>query len=205
MYKIFFKDRAIILTDRIDTDLSPDFGGIHKLGSEGELRKFLLDFESNENQKEAYIYHHNKYELLKRFRGFFKNMPAAGGLVWNKNRDHFLVLHRLGRPDLPKGKVEPNENFEEAARREVSEECGIALPDIIAPIGSSFHIYYLDDQPVFKETRWFEMVSEDTGSPTPQKEEDISSVTWLHISEAALFANKTYPSIKEIVKKAGLV
>ncbi len=199
MYKIFFKDRAIILTDHIDADLGPDFGAIHKLGSEGELKNFLSNFEANENLNEAVIYHHNKHELFRRFRGYFKNLQAAGGVVLNLNKDSFLTIIRRNRPDLPKGKVELNETFEEAAVREVSEECGINPTEILAPLGNTFHTYYIGNQHILKETRWFEMIYRGDKEPTPQKEEDITQVKWLPISEAKQFAQKTYPSIKEII------
>jgi len=205
MYKIFFKDRALILTDHIDSDLTRDFGAIHKLGSDGELRRFLSEFEANDARQEAFIYHHNLRDLLHRVKDRYKNIAAAGGLVMDPQQQHFLALNRRGRPDLPKGKAEAGESFEETARREVSEECGIDPPRIIKPLGPSFHIYHLEGQPVLKETRWFEM--EDNGGipPAPQVEEEITTAGWLPVSEAARFAYETFPSIKDIMKKTGLI
>ncbi|MGM0376610.1 MAG: NUDIX hydrolase [Bacteroidota bacterium] len=205
MYKIFFKDRAIILTDHIDSDLSREFGAIHKLGSDGELRRFLAEFEASEDRKEFFIYHHNKRELLYRVKSCYDNIAAGGGLVMDPRHQYFLALNRRGRPDLPKGKAEPGESFEQTARREVSEECGIAPPEIVKPLGPSFHIYYMAGKPVLKETRWFEMEDHQQTKPAPQAEEEISSVHWLPVSEAARFANETFPSIKEIIEKAGLI
>jgi ADP-ribose pyrophosphatase YjhB (NUDIX family) len=205
MYKIFFKDRVVLLTDRIDSALTNGSKGIHKLGSDGELKKFLAGFESNEDRQQAIIYHHNKYELLQRFRSCFKNILAAGGLIWNPEKTHFLTMCRLGRPDLPKGKVEKDERFEEAAIREVEEECGIRNPEIIAPIASSYHVYHLGGLAILKETRWFEMIYHGDSTPIPQTEENISEVNWVSIQKAKEFADKTYPSIKEILKKSGLI
>ena len=205
MYKIFFKDRAIILTDHIDSDLTRDFGAIHKLGSEGELRRFLSDFEANDARKQAFIYHHNQRDLLHRVKDCYENIAAAGGLVMDPQHQHFLALNRRGRPDLPKGKAEAGESSEETARREVSEECGIDPPKIIKPLGPSFHIYYLEGQPVLKETRWFEMEAPNGQKPHPQVEEEITTAEWLPVSEAAWFAKNTFPSIKEIMKNAGLI
>lgn len=205
MYKIFFKDRVVILTDRIDSDLPNGFDGIHKLGSDGELKKFLSGFESNEDRQQAIIYHHNKHELFQRFRNCYKNLLAAGGLIWNPEKTHFLTMCRLGRPDLPKGKVEKEESFEEAAIREVEEECGIRNPEIIAPIASSYHVYYLEGQAILKETRWFKMIYHGNSTPIPQTEENISEIIWISIQEAKGFAEKTYPSIRDILKKAELI
>jgi len=205
MYKIFFKDRVVLLSDRIDSDLTNGFDGIHKLGSDGELKKFLSGFESNEERQEAIIYHHNKHELFQRFRNCYKNLLAAGGLIWNPEKTHFLTMCRLGRPDLPKGKVEREESFEEAAIREVEEECGIRNPEIIAPIAPSYHVYHLGGQAILKETRWFEMIYHGDSTPKPQTEENISEISWISIQEAKEFAENTYPSIKEILKKSGLI
>ncbi len=205
MYKIFFKDRVVLLTDRIDSDLTKGFDGIHKLGSDGELKKFLTGFESNMDRQQAIIYHHNKFELFQRFRSCYKNLLAAGGLIHNPQRTHFLTIQRLGRPDLPKGKVEKGEGFEEAAIREVEEECGISNPEITGSIGSSYHVYHLEGQSILKETRWFEMIYHGNTTPVPQTVENISEIKWVPNRKAKEFAAKTYPSIKEILKKSGLV
>jgi 8-oxo-dGTP pyrophosphatase MutT (NUDIX family) len=204
MYKIFFKDKTAFLTDSIDATLSCDFGGIHKLGSIGELKQFLQNFATNNSRKEAYIYHHDKHELLRRFRQCFKNIPAAGGLVWNKNHDSFLTMIRRGRPDLPKGKVEAGESFEQAAIREVTEECGIHDLQILKPLVSTFHVYHLNNQPIFKETKWFEMKYNDVNIAVPQSEEYITQIKGLPVSESEPFIQATYPSMKEVLLKAGL-
>jgi 8-oxo-dGTP pyrophosphatase MutT (NUDIX family) len=204
MYKIFFKDRVIILTDRIDSDLSPEFGGIHKLGSEGELIKFIHDFEADESKKNAFIYHHHQKELLRRFREAFTNIHAAGGVVLDSTGKYFLTINRRGRPDLPKGKAEPGESYEIAAQREVAEECGIEPTEIMASLGSSFHVYTLDGERIFKETHWFRMTDKSGKQPVPQQEEDITSVYWLPLAEAGNFAAQTFPSIKDILTRAGL-
>jgi 8-oxo-dGTP pyrophosphatase MutT (NUDIX family) len=205
MYKIFFKDRVVFLTDNIETHLTPDFGAIHKLGSDGELKKFIQNFETNTKQQEAIIYHHNKYELFRRFRACFKNLLAAGGLVWNKDEDHFLTIIRRSRPDLPKGKVEPGESFEEAAVREVAEECGIENTEITGQLDATFHTYHLNNQHILKETQWFEMIYNGNKTPKPQQEEEITQVKWMPSIEAHAFALNTYPSIVEIIKAAKLI
>lgn len=205
MYKIFFKDRIVFLTDKIDHDLTMAFGAIHKLGSDGELKQFLSDFQANKDRHEAFIYHHNEHELFRRFRSLFKNILAAGGLIWNPDQSGFLTMERLGKADLPKGKVEPHETFEETALREVTEECGIENPEIIRPLGATYHTYMLDNQMVLKEVRWFEMVYHGNTKPTPQLEENITHIHWTHREEVMKFSQNTYPSIIEVLKKAELI
>ena len=56
-----------------------------------------------------------------------REVQAAGGVVTRAAGDgplQYLVVHRPRYDDwsLPKGKLEPGESFEDAARREIEEE-----------------------------------------------------------------------------------
>lgn len=199
MYKVFFKDRVLILTNRIETDLTPDFNAILKYSNQGELRTFLNNFEQNEELKTAIIYWHNQHQLLQKVRDCYKNILAAGGLVWNADHKQFLIFKRLGVIDLPKGKVDKGETFEEAALREVEEECGLHELTITSKLATTFHTYRLSNQTIFKETRWFEMTYHGTATPTPQKEENIESAWWITPESFKEFAPFAYPSIREVV------
>ncbi|GAO29024.1 NUDIX domain-containing protein [Geofilum rubicundum] len=205
MYKIFFKDRVIILTKRIENDLSADFSSILKYANQGELQQFIQQFDNDESMKRAYIYHHNANELLQHFRDCFKNLPAAGGLVWNKDQTAFLGMKRLGYFDLPKGKMEASETMEEAAVREVEEECGISGLSISKKLPRTFHTYKIKDQSIFKETHWFEMVYHGDHTPQPQVEENIESVFWVRPHELPTHLANTYPSIIEVLKSAQII
>ncbi|MBK8341799.1 MAG: NUDIX domain-containing protein [Flavobacteriales bacterium] len=57
---------------------------------------------------------------------------AAGGAVTDE-RGRLLAIHRLGRWDLPKGKVDRGESVSTAAVREVQEECGLQEVSIERP------------------------------------------------------------------------
>jgi len=55
-------------------------------------------------------------------------IQAAGGIIWKKDGDQkkLAIVHRHKYDDwsLPKGKVDPKEDWEKAALREVMEETG---------------------------------------------------------------------------------
>ena len=68
-----------------------------------------------------------KHDSLKtNFFRMFTNIAAAGGLVKNE-RGEKLFIFRLGKWDLPKGKLSGKETAEEAAIREVKEETGLQI------------------------------------------------------------------------------
>ena len=57
---------------------------------------------------------------------------AAGGVVWRRNGSGELEVVLIHRPryddwSLPKGKLDPGESDEDAARREVLEETSLAV------------------------------------------------------------------------------
>ena len=202
MYKIFFKDRIIHLTDQIEENLTEDFGAILKYANQSELKEFIKRFEEDLSIQSAFIYGHNLFELLKNFRACFHSLPAAGGLVWNTELNRFIGMKRLGVYDLPKGKVEKGETFEEAAIREVEEECNIKGLSILRKLTSTFHTYPLGGRTIFKETRWYEMKYHGKTLPTPQVEENIESVFWVNPEKLDSFISTTYPSIREVLKKS---
>jgi 8-oxo-dGTP pyrophosphatase MutT (NUDIX family) len=70
------------------------------------------------------------------------NTPArlsAGGIVARAERDTVLIalVHENEYPGMviPKGGVEPGENLEAAARREIAEEAGLTGLELVAELG----------------------------------------------------------------------
>lgn len=205
MYKIFFKDRIIYLTDNIEENLTEDFNRILKYANRSELKQFIKNFEEDLSVKSAFIYSHNLIDLLKNFRACFHSLPAAGGMVWNAELNRFIGIKRLGVYDLPKGKVEKGETFEQAAIREVEEECNIEGVTILNKLTSTFHTYPLKGRTIFKETRWYEMQYSGDRLPTPQVEENIESLFWVNPNEIEAFTSSTYPSLLDVFKKSNRI
>lgn len=132
-------------------------------------------------------------------KAHFEYLEAAGGLV--RQQETFLLIHRLSRWDLPKGKIETGENPEKAARREVLEECGVNSR-VGKKIGNTWHTYSFRGKPVLKKTHWYFLSSENQFSLTPQIEEDIAEVKWCTFNEAAHHLSTSYASIQQVWKKA---
>ncbi|MCU4173774.1 NUDIX hydrolase [Carboxylicivirga sp. N1Y90] len=202
MYKVFFKDRILFLTDSLKQELTIDFNAIHKYTSHHELNEFITKFESNPYLNKGFIYGSNKDVLLAALKKCFKFITAAGGLVQN-NHNELLIIHRLGVFDLPKGKTEKGESFEETALREVEEECGIDGLKIEQAICSTFHTYQQNNIHFMKETVWFKMSHTGSNTLSPQVEEQITEAKWLDRSQINTIFKNTYPSIIEVFKSAG--
>lgn len=106
----------------------------------------------------------------------------------------------MGIWDLPKGKIEPNEEIKAAAVREIEEECGISNPKILDDFGRSYHMYSMKGKVVFKTTHWFTMIYSGKEPLKPQLEEDITEVIWVDSTEINQKIDSTYPSISELFK-----
>ncbi len=116
-----------------------------------------------------------------------KEVTAAGGILFRKTTGHaeseIVMIYRWGKWDLPKGKCEKGESITDCARREVSEELGIPLPEIKADLSSTYHEYERNNKLWGKTTHWFVMSSK-AEKFQPQTEEEIESARWVPITEA---------------------
>jgi 8-oxo-dGTP pyrophosphatase MutT (NUDIX family) len=128
----------------------------------------------------------------------FKIIRAAGGLV--KKGDLYLMIHRLGTWDLPKGKLEKEESPAEGALREVEEECGVKV-EIDKKIGSTWHTYIRMGKRILKKTDWYVMNCLDDTKMSPQEEEDIDEVCWKTYDETQVALEDSYGSIKDVFRK----
>lgn len=137
------------------------------------------------------------YQYFKLFAAEFKLMHAAGGLVLN-SENKFLFIFRNGKWDLPKGKIEENENPEMAACREVSEECGIGFPEIVKFICNTYHIYELNGKYILKETNWFLMNYSGDENPVPQREEGITKAEWTDGILIDEYLKNSYGTIRDV-------
>lgn len=147
-----------------------------------------------------FIYHLEiitaQYEqIFKVFSSPFLYMEAAGGIVYGKACDAFLIIKRLGKWDLPKGKIELNETPEQTAQREVFEESRISA-QLQRFVCDTYHTYKMGSKPVLKRTYWFLLDAEACLPPQPQTEESIEDARWVPRQEISRYYQPTYSSIR---------
>ncbi len=194
MYKVFINEKKIVLSS--EPQNSPktlNYDGTHSF-------EFAIDLLTNTPSQGLNIYHDNIEQLWADFKAFFRNIEAAGGIVLNQE-NKILFIHRLGKWDLPKGKIEKGESRELAAVREVEEECGIFDLELKDFINSTYHIYTeRNGERVLKTTYWFEMFYAGNETPKPQIEEGINEVGWKNEEEVeSEILPSTFQNIKLIL------
>lgn len=137
-------------------------------------------------------------EMIDYIKSKFKIIKAGGGVVYNNGK--VLLIHRLGKWDLPKGKIEKGEDFEEGARREVEEECNVQV-QVKEKICTTWHTYTKGDKSILKKTAWYLMDCIDDSNMKPQLEEDIDEVRWMNEKELEVALFTTYKSITHVYQK----
>jgi 8-oxo-dGTP pyrophosphatase MutT (NUDIX family) len=199
---IYFNNKPVFLCDEITAVIDeyrhhPDTVYIDEL-STASINSLL--HEINKPQFHAGILYDK--DLLKLKAAFFKHftlIKAAGGLVKNKNGE-ILLIFRLGKWDLPKGKLDDNETIEECAKREVQEETGLSNLEIIESISVSYHTYVQFGKHILKETHWYAMRSIGNEKLIPQTEEDITETIWVKPADLKKYLLNSYPSIIKILE-----
>ena len=101
--------------------------------------------------------------------------------------------------DLPKGKIEENESNKKAALREVKEETGLMNVKIENKLAHTFHVYFLMNKTVLKETIWYKMSSEKMNTLVPQQEEGITKVAWKSKDKAIKLLSNSYKSFEDLI------
>lgn len=201
--KIFFGDKSVFLCDEINKELNeilhhPDAIFIDEISSRA-IKSLLHEIKKDEFHA-GIIWNKDIEELKKAFFKHFIIIEAAGGIVMNKQKE-LLFIYRRGKWDLPKGKMEKDEDTTTCAIREVSEETGVKNLSLKKKIGETYYNYDEFGKHYLKICHWFYLTSLAEQQLKPQTEEDITEVKWIPTSKIKEPMKNTYSSIKEILSK----
>lgn len=139
----------------------------------------------------------DKKRLTDAVKSQFKIIKAAGGVVRKEN--NILLMYRLKKWDLPKGKLDKDEKAKAAAVREVEEECRIKVK-LDAKICSTWHTYSQNGSRILKRTKWYAMTCADDSRMQPQVEEDIEELRWVDQPQAVALVEDSYQSIRFVLE-----
>lgn len=128
----------------------------------------------------------------------YKVIKAAGGLV--RKKDKFLMIYRMKKWDLPKGKKESGERSSETAVREVEEECNVKVK-LGSKICTTWHTYTMNKSNMLKKTKWYKMDLIDDSNSKPSLEEDIEELRWMTEKEVYHALENSYKSIRFVFEE----
>lgn len=188
---VYFADKAVMFTSDAPGGawfaVAPDAdGGV----SRTKIAKIL------ETHNSVAVVAADPERAYAAFAADFTAVEAAGGVVVNKS-GAWLMIHRNGRWDLPKGHVESGESDEACAVREVEEETGVASC-VVRPLCDTLHAYYFPRTARWelKCTHWYALRLLSCRALKPQTEEGIECVAWCSPAVVEAHLRDAYPTIR---------
>ena len=199
--KIYFDDKPLFLCDNVDATLQPyihhdDAVFIDELNL--HTVKSMIHEMQDPSVHAGVFFHKDLKELKDAFFKKFTLIKAAGGFVLNENNE-VLLMFRRGKWDLPKGKMDKKETFEECAIRETEEETGLKNIKLLSPLITSYHTYHEGSKYVLKETKWFTMKVSGEQKLIPQAAEQISKLEWVGKNDLKEYLQNSFPSVNDVL------
>ncbi len=191
---VYFDNRVIAF---VHSRAEESYGNYRLLRTKPEWQE-IMSFLNNKEERLVYVSARPEMSF-RHFMTFFVPVEASGGLAMNSS-GQWLFIFRNGRWDLPKGVIEEKENSEQAAIREVHEECGITDIKIIQNLPLSFHIYPDKNADwMLKKTHWYLMKVLQDSTLTPQTAEGITKVEWRNPKNIDDILKNTYGNIRDLL------
>ncbi len=200
---VYFDEKPVYLCDKLDPYLEerrhhPEVIFTDELSTQA-INSIIHEIELD--HFEAGIILYEKLDTLKqKFFHHFSIVEAAGGLVQNEEKA-LLFIFRKGKWDLPKGKLEVNEDPASCAAREIEEETGVGHLQCHDKIGETHHVYKAFGKHILKPTHWYYFTVQQPSVLKPQAEEDIVECRWIPTKDIQTPVQNTYPNIKDILHK----
>lgn len=207
MYSIYFNNRIIQICNQSEANCQNPNAVVLHSPNDKTLSELPCLFEESPKITllQICVLPDKLKDTFERFCTLFTPVNAGGGLVQN-NAGEYLLIHRNGLWDLPKGKQEEGEDIALTAVREVEEECGITALEQGELLCITHHTYHLNGQHILKHTYWYKMkYNGDCTATVPQQEEGISRCEWVPASKLPEYLKETYPSIRQVFEEAGLL
>lgn len=203
MYKVFVNDIPLFLgtPDTIGAlGLLPDKTAIAApyIGKRKVLKWYVDLLEKTPTMRACALYADNAESMWDDFRSCFHHLQAAGGYVLN-TEEQLLVMHRRGRWDMPKGKMDAGETPDQTAVREVQEETGLQHLTLGPFLMHTWHTYRdRNGDRMLKQTHWYKMTTPDT-QLIPQVEEDIEQLVWVNPTTWLAEKPNVFASIRDVI------
>lgn len=139
------------------------------------------------------------YAGVKTFlKNKFAIVKAAGGVITKKDR--FLMIYRMKKWDLPKGKKDNGESYRKTAQREIKEECNVTVKQG-KKICTTWHTYTMNKRSMLKRTKWYQMELVDDSNMQPEAKEDIEEIRWMTRKEVYHALENSYKSIRFVFEE----
>ncbi|MDO5510357.1 MAG: NUDIX domain-containing protein [Weeksellaceae bacterium] len=190
MYKVFVNNKPLYFSNSPMADVMNV-----AFNSYAEVHEAVEKLKNNENA--INIHHPEIEEVFQALPEHMKTIYAAGGVVVNPQGE-VLMIYRFEKWDLPKGKIEEGEAIEEAAVREVEEECGISNLKIVKQLADTYHVYETKVN-IFKVTHWYAMEYAGDEKLKPQTEEGIDDVRWAPVNKLHDLLKNSYCNVIDLL------
>ena len=203
MVKIYVQNKPIFLVKAIDKITEdylhrPETLFIDELNPSA-VKTMLYEMEQPQFYQGVFL-HPDENRLLAAFKDQLNVVVAAGGLVYTENKD-LLLIHRLGRWDLPKGKLDEGESLEECALREIEEETGASGLSLQQPLQITYHTYHQKGKNNLKESHWFLIKAAEKSVLTPQTEEDVEQCIWVPLIALPPYIDGAFASVADVLRE----
>jgi ADP-ribose pyrophosphatase YjhB (NUDIX family) len=195
MYKDFVNESPLILTDKVTETVGSEYFLMN-----GTAISSAIDSLAKNKLKEAYIYHPNIEEILKKFTKRVPLVVAAGGVVTNK-QGKVLFIYRKKKWDLPKGRLDKGETIEQCALREVEEETGVKDLVIENFLMTTYHVFKQKGKYKLKEVHWYAMTTAYEGKLKGEKKEGIKKVKWKGPKKIQKALKNSYANIRILFER----
>ena len=128
-------------------------------------------------------------------------IKTAGGIVIKD--DKILFIHKNGRWDLPKGKMEQGVNKRNTAIIEISEETGLPKNQlsILKKLIPNHQQKKIEGKIIEKKTYWYlvEFKGEFTAPLVPDQHEGITECRWFYFDELMLVLEESHERIRYLL------